>query len=194
MLYSLTGPSASGKTTLSRELLKRYPEMVVQAISTTSRPPRPNETDGVDYHFISESEFTAAITRGEFVEFAKFDGNYYGLRRSDIEKAIAADIGIVIVEQNGRNKLKDVYGDDIRCVHIGIQPGRALTRLIKRNGWGKAKKRIKADEDNGLYSTDGYDCTLKNDSTKKELVSNFMNYVESVKQWEKLYENFPKEA
>lgn len=194
MLYSLTGPSASGKTTLSKELLKRYPEMVVQAISTTSRPPRPNETDGVDYHFISESEFTAAITRGEFVEFAKFDGNYYGLRRSDIEKAIAADIGIVIVEKNGRNRLKDVYGDKIRCVHIGIHPGKALTRLINRNGWGKAKKRIKADEDNGLYSTDGYDCTLKNDSTKKELVSNFMNYVESVKQWEKLYENFPKEA
>ena len=188
MLYTITGASASGKTTLVKELLKRHPGTVEKVVSTTSRPPRPGETDGVDYHFISKSDFTAAIVRGEFAEFTKFDDNYYGLRRSDIEKAIAADIGIFIVEQNGRRKLKDMYGDDIRCVYIGIDPGKAMIRMKNRDGWSKAKKRVKADIDNGLYDTSGYDCVLKNDSTKKELAYNFMNYVEAVFQWQILYE------
>lgn len=194
MLYTLTGPSASGKNALLSSLLKHYPDQVIRVVSTTSRPPRDKEKDGVDYHFVSESDFTAAIVRGEFVEYTKFDGNYYGLRRSDIEKAITADIGIVIVEQNGRRKLKDMYGDDIRCVHIGIDPGKAMIRMKNRDGWSKAKKRLKADMDSGLYDATGFDCTLKNDSTKKELLNNFMNYVEAINQWQVLYAKHPKSA
>ena len=53
MIFTLTGPSGSGKTTLVGQLVEKYPNRVERIVTTTSRPPRPGETDGVDYHFLS---------------------------------------------------------------------------------------------------------------------------------------------
>src|SRR5947207_1072287 len=71
----VTGPSGVGKGTLIRELLERAPGLTL-SVSATTRPPRPGEVDGRDYHFLSEEEFEKRLLRGEFLEHAMYAGNH----------------------------------------------------------------------------------------------------------------------
>lgn len=76
----ICGPSGSGKSTLLKKLRKELPETFALCVSHTTRKPRPGETDGIEYHFVSIDEMQAAIERGEFLETATFSGNMYGTR------------------------------------------------------------------------------------------------------------------
>ena len=80
----ITGPSGVGKGTLIRSLVQQVPELEV-SVSATTRPPRPGEVDGVDYHFLSESEFDRRLAAGAFVENARYSGPDYGTLRSALE-------------------------------------------------------------------------------------------------------------
>ena len=80
----ITGPSGVGKGTLIRGLLERIPELEL-AVSATTRRPRPGETHGVDYWFLSDEEFDDACAPGEFVEHAEYSGRRYGTLRSELE-------------------------------------------------------------------------------------------------------------
>src|SRR6266576_6486410 len=82
----VTGPSGVGKGTLINRLLERAPGLTL-SVSATTRPPRPGEIDGSDYHFLSEEEFEKRLLRGEFLEHAMYAGNHYGTPRSEIERA-----------------------------------------------------------------------------------------------------------
>lgn len=180
MILTLTGPSASGKTTLVEQLTKKYPDRVERIVTATSRPPRPGEVDGIDYHFLSREEFEKSIANQQFVEYAEFGGNLYGLRRSDVEQALASSkICVLIVEQQGRKALKAMYGDEIHCVYMAISRRKARRRLNKRDGWQKAMARIKADKENGLYDSSSYDCVLVQELSYDEHISKFMEFAES---------------
>lgn len=76
----ICGPSGSGKSTLLKKLRAELPETFALCVSHTTRKPRPGETDGIEYHFVSVDEMQAAIERGEFLETATFSGNMYGTR------------------------------------------------------------------------------------------------------------------
>lgn len=82
-LIVLTGKTASGKDTVMAELLLRLPDFK-RIITTTSRAPRYNEKDGVDYHFIPESDFRQKIGTGDFIEHVKYGGNLYGTEKAQI--------------------------------------------------------------------------------------------------------------
>ena len=180
MILTLTGPSASGKTTLVEQLTKKYPNRVKRIVTATSRPPRPGEADGIDYHFLSREEFEKGISDQQFVEHAEFGGNLYGLRRSDVEQALASPkICVLIVEQQGRKALKAMYGNEVHCVYMAISRRKARQRLNKRDGWQKAMARIKADKENGLYDSSGYDCVLVQELSYDEHISKFMEFAES---------------
>lgn len=180
MILTLTGPSGSGKTTFVGQLAKKYPDRVERIVTATSRPPRPGEADGIDYHFLSREEFEKGIAEQQFVEHAEFGGNLYGLRRSDVEQALASPkICVLIVEQQGRKALKTMYGDEIHCVYMAISRNKAKRRLNKRDGWQKAIARIKADKENGLYDDSGYDCVLAQELSHDEHISEFMKFAES---------------
>lgn len=84
----LSGPSGTGKTTLCQKLMKNLPELSF-SISHTTRSPRENEIDGKDYHFISEKEFHAMRERGDFLEWANYNNNYYGTAFESIMKSRA---------------------------------------------------------------------------------------------------------
>ena len=83
----ITGPSGVGKGTLIRGLLERVPGLEL-SVSATTRPPRPGEREGVDYHFMTPEQFKAHVAAGDFVEHATYSGNRYGTLRSELERRL----------------------------------------------------------------------------------------------------------
>ena len=81
-----SAPSGSGKTTIVRELLKRFPQFEF-SVSATSRAPRGQERDGVDYYFLSNEEFMNKVAEGAFVEWEEvYSGTRYGTLRSEVDR------------------------------------------------------------------------------------------------------------
>jgi guanylate kinase len=103
LLFVVSAPSATGKTTVVDRLVEVCPTLV-RSLSYTSRPARPGERDGVDYHFVSRAAFEAMIARGEFLEWADVFGNLYGTARRDTEKLLddSTDVVLVIDVQGAR--------------------------------------------------------------------------------------------
>jgi guanylate kinase len=81
----VTGPSGVGKGTLIRRLLERRPDYRL-SVSATTRPPRPGEQDGRDYHFLSEQEFERRLAAGDFLEHALYAGNHYGTLKAEVDR------------------------------------------------------------------------------------------------------------
>src|SRR5438067_8155199 len=82
-VFVITGPSGVGKGTLIAELLRRVPGLEL-SVSATTRPPRPGERDGLDYHFLGEEDFSRRLERGEFMEHASYSGHRYGTLVSEV--------------------------------------------------------------------------------------------------------------
>jgi guanylate kinase len=94
ILLLVSGPSGSGKTTLCRRLAEEREARY--SISCTTRPPRPGETDGRDYHFLTRDEFERRVAAGEFLEHAEVHGNRYGTLKSEVLGHLAAGTDIVM--------------------------------------------------------------------------------------------------
>jgi len=96
LLFVVSAPSGTGKTTVVERLVEVCPQLV-QSRSYTSRPRRSGETDGVDYNFVSRPEFEGMVARGEFLEWADVFGNLYGTSRPEIEARLEAGVDLVLV-------------------------------------------------------------------------------------------------
>lgn len=129
LMLVLSSPSGAGKTTISRELLKGDPNLVM-SVSATTRAPRPGEVDGKDYYFKSVAEFEAMIAKGEFLEHARVFDNLYGTPRGPVEAALKAGQDILFdVDWQGTQKLKQSARDDLASVFI-LPP--SIAELEKR--------------------------------------------------------------
>jgi guanylate kinase len=95
-LFVVSAPSGAGKTTVVERVIQLMPDLRMSR-SYTSRPARPGETDGVDYHFVSRDRFEAMIAGDQFLEWADVFGNFYGTSTVDTERALAAGIDLVLV-------------------------------------------------------------------------------------------------
>lgn len=93
-LIVVSGPTASGKSTLWRRLVQR--PGVAFSVSATTRPPRAGETDGQDYFFITPEEFERRAGAGEFLEWARVHGRFYGTPRAGVEAALATGRDVVL--------------------------------------------------------------------------------------------------
>ncbi len=95
LLLVISGPAGSGKTTLCERLLAEFPG-VKRVVTSTTRPPRPGEIDGIDYHFLTVPQFEAKITSGDFYEWARVHGRYYGSERRAVLEPIRAGAHILL--------------------------------------------------------------------------------------------------
>jgi guanylate kinase len=108
-LLIVAAPSGAGKTTLVRELLKRD-SRVHLSISFTTRPPRPGERDGVDYHFIDIDRFLIMRSNNDFVESAEVHGNFYGTSRIWLEEQLSADRDVLLeIDWQGAQQVRRCF-------------------------------------------------------------------------------------
>ena len=94
-LFVVSGPSGSGKTSLCRAWMEHCPRLRL-SVSSTTRPPRPGEVDGRDYHFLSPDEFERQLADGAFLESALVHGNRYGTRKADVERMLAGGFDVLL--------------------------------------------------------------------------------------------------
>ena len=114
-----SAPSGSGKTTIVRHLLERFPELEF-SISATSRAPRGAERDGVDYYFMDDAEFRARVEQGEFVEWEEvYAGTCYGTLRAEIDRIWDREHVVVFdVDVVGAFNIKKLFGDQALSIFI----------------------------------------------------------------------------
>ena len=130
-----SAPSGSGKTTIVRQLLQRYPQLEF-SVSATSRAPRGTERDGVDYYFLTQEEFRQAVAENRFVEWEEvYQGTCYGTLRSEMERIwqkghiIAFDVDVM-----GGINLKRLFGDDACSVFVMPPSVDELRRRLEGRG------------------------------------------------------------
>lgn len=126
----IAAPSGSGKTSITRYLLQKYP-LLSLSISAATRKPRGEEKDGVHYHFISETEFKQKIEENAFVEWEMvYEGSYYGTLKAELERIWnLGKIPILDIDVKGAIHLQDQFPH--RCLSIFIEPP-SVEELKKR--------------------------------------------------------------
>ena len=120
LMLVLSSPSGAGKTTISRALLERDSNLTM-SISATTRPKRPSEVDGRDYHFVDEARFQEMVTVGELLEHAHVFGNYYGTPKVPVEEALTRGEDILFdIDWQGTQQLagNDSTGEDLVSIFI----------------------------------------------------------------------------
>jgi guanylate kinase len=133
LLIVISGPSGVGKDTLIKRLLE-LDRNLRYSVSCTTRPPRPNEVDGVDYTFVSREQFQELIDKGAFLESATYSGNLYGTLADRVEKARADGRDIVLkIEVEGAEQVRKRVPDAIFIFVVPPSVGELVRRQMKRN-------------------------------------------------------------
>ena len=118
-LFVVSAPSGAGKSTLCNAVRERFPD-IHYSVSATTRPPRPGETDGVDYHFVTEAEFQEGIERGRWAEWAVVHGNYYGTSVEGLREALESGTDILLdIDVQGAKQIVERFPE---AVTIFIMP------------------------------------------------------------------------
>lgn len=132
VMLVLSSPSGAGKTTIAREVLSRD-DKISMSVSATTRPKRPGEVSGVDYHFIDKTEFNMKRNQQEFLESAKVFDNYYGTPAEPVMTALSAGTDVLFdIDWQGTQQLAEKAPDDVVSVFI-LPPSRSeLERRLYR--------------------------------------------------------------
>jgi guanylate kinase len=166
LVFVVSAPAGTGKTTLVRMLQKEF-DCIVESISYTTRQPRPSEIVGRDYHYISLPEFEKKISEGEFLEYALVFGNYYGTSRKFVEDEQRQGKHVVLViDTQGAIQLMGF----LAATFIFISPP-SLEELKSRLSSRKSESREAMDQrlswaENELALASSYDYHIVNDHLK----------------------------
>ena len=143
-LFIISAPSGAGKTTLAKAVLQQFTDMLY-SISYTTRNPRAEERDGVDYHFISKQDFKKGIKKGRWAEWAEVYGNYYGTSAEFIEKSLSSGCDILLdIDVQGTLQILKHYPDSVTIFILPPSVNALRKRLEMRGSDSKAviEKRL----------------------------------------------------
>jgi guanylate kinase len=139
LLMVLSSPSGAGKTTLARRLVEADAE-IAMSVSVTTRPPRPRETDGRDYHFIDDKRFVRMREGDELLEWARVFDNFYGTPRAPVEAAIKSGRDILFdIDWQGAQQLSEKMKHDVVRVFILPPSVTALERRLQTRAQDSAE-------------------------------------------------------
>jgi guanylate kinase len=131
-VFVITGPSGVGKGTLIRALRERVPELEL-SVSATTRRPRPGETHGVDYHFLTDGEFEQRVADGDFVEHANYSGRRYGTLRDELETRGAGNRPVLLeIEVQGARQVREAMPEAVQVFIAPPSEAALKTRLVGR--------------------------------------------------------------
>ena len=159
-IFTLTGPSASGKTSLAnflsgenidleinkenRDRLKKI-GILNKCITSTTRLPRSGETNHVDYHFYNKKDFTAKINNNEFIEYTEVYNNFYGLTKEEVKVQTANGKSIILVmDPKGAETIKNIYKNHVIQIFIDVSLDNIEKRMKfnRKQGDAELKERL----------------------------------------------------
>ena len=173
LMLVLSSPSGAGKTSISRALLARDPNLSM-SVSVTTRAKRPGEVAGRDYHFIDPEAFGLMVNRGELLEHAKVFGNYYGTPREAVEATLAAGRDVLFdIDWQGTQQLRHAARSDLVAVFILPPSTRELEKRLKARAQDSAQvvaeRMAKAADEMSHWPE--YDYVLVNDDLEASVAS-----------------------
>ena len=184
ILLILSSPSGAGKTTLTKKIQQKYQNFKI-SVSCTTRTPRDNEVDGVDYHFISKKKFEELIKNNSFYEYAKIFENYYGTLKQNVDTIIKSNDILFDIDWQGTKQLSKI--ENLRIIKIYLitsNKDELKRRLVKRNQNSneEIKKRFNAfDEDIKHWNDYDYIVINKNlDVCFKQIESIIKNHKQKI--------------
>ena len=153
IMIILSSPSGAGKTTLTKKIQQKYKSFKI-SVSHTTRPPRSNEIDGIDYHFVSQERFKELIKKNEFYEYAKIFENYYGTLKKSVDENILENDLIFDIDWQGTKQLSKFK--NLKLIKIFLITGK-----------NELEKRL----------------ISRNQNTKSEIKNRLSSYKEDIKHW-----------
>jgi len=146
ILFVVSAPSGTGKTTLCERVVSKIPGLV-RSISCTTRQPRRGEVDREDYHFVSKTDFDRMIAQGKFAEWAVVYGNKYGTLKETIVRSLEKNQDILLqIDVQGARMLFEKYGRDVVTIFLLPPSLGELRRRLERRGkdsWKKMEMRLR---------------------------------------------------
>jgi guanylate kinase len=172
-LIIFSAPSGSGKTTIVRHLLQKYPSLLAFSVSASTRERRGHEIDGKDYYFIPKKEFRQKIADNEFAEWEEvYAGNYYGTFKTEIERLWSEGKHVLFdVDVKGGLKLKEIYREKALAVFVKVSSEQEIIRRLSERGT-ETEKSLETRLGKVRYELsfeDKFDTTLVNDDLAETL-------------------------
>ncbi len=131
----VSGPSGSGKTSLARSVCEELKNKAYFSISTTTRPKREGEKNGVDYFFITKEEFLEDIEDGYFLEWAEVHGNFYGTSKKQIDEALnQGKIVFLDIDVQGHEAVRKAYPNIVTSIFVTTKNKDVLIERLKKRG------------------------------------------------------------
>ena len=190
IMIILSSPSGVGKTTITKKLQQKYQSFKI-SVSHTTRPPRSNEVDGIDYHFVSKKKFETLIKDKKFYEYAKIFDNYYGTLKNTVDMMLKQNDIIFDIDWQGTQQLTNFKNlKFIKIFLITSSKEDSKNRLINRNQNTKLEleKRLKS-YNNDIKHWKDYDYIVLNQN-----LENCFQQIEKIifSQKNKIFINSPK--
>jgi guanylate kinase len=161
-LFVVSGPAAAGKSKVAEHVLADFPQ-ISRVVTCTTRKRRAGEKDGVDYHFLTKTQFIKALEENEFIEHADVHGKLYGVRVRDIREAHAKGPVIIILDPQGTEKITELF-NDAHCIFIMAPDDDLRMRLTARSTSDSDFARRMEDAEKELRQVNRwyYGCIINN--------------------------------